>query len=86
MVCVFVFCGMDVGMCSLWVGVLCVVSQDDTFKCPKESLRKRQFTMYQVYTARVGAKAHRWCDMVCRDTCKRISQAEKNLKDNLLQQ
>ena len=69
-----------------------VVSQDDTFtmdedhdiniKCPQESLRKRQFTMHQVFNAGVGDKAHGWCDMVCRGTGKRISKAEKNLYDN----
>jgi len=69
-----------------------VVSQDDTFtmdgdndvniKCPKESLRKRQFTMHQLYNTGVGDKAHGWCNVVCRGTVKRISKAEKNLYDN----
>ena len=71
-----------------------VVSQDDTFtmeedtdvniKCPKESLRKRQFTMHQVYNAGIGEESHGWCDsmVVCRGTGKIISQAEKNLYDN----
>ena len=69
-----------------------VVSEDDTItmhndiniKCPKESLCKCQFTMYQVYNAGVGDKAHGWCDMVCRGTGKRVSQVEKNLYDNYI--
>ena len=38
--------------------------------------------MHQVFNAEVGDKAHGWCDMVCRSTVKRISQAEKNLHNN----
>ena len=69
-----------------------VCMQDDTYtmeedkdvniKCPKESLRKRQFTMHQVFNAGVGDDAHGWCDMVVRGTGKRISQGEKNLYDD----
>jgi len=62
-----------------------VVSQNDTFtnyiKCPKEALRKRQFTMHQVFNAGKGDKFHGWCDMVCRGTGKRITQLEKEFYD-----
>ena len=64
-----------------------VVSQDDTFtmaddkdvsiKCPKEALRKRKFKIHQVFNAVKEDKAHGWCDMVCRGTGKRISEADK---------
>ena len=69
-----------------------VVSQNDMFtmeedndvniKCPKDSLCKRQFTMYQVFNAGVGNDAHGWCDMVVRGTRKRISCAENNLSNS----
>ena len=69
-----------------------VVSQEDTFtmdddndvntKCPKEALRKRQFSMHQVFNAGKGDKAHGWCDIVCRGIGKRTSKAEKDLCDD----
>ena len=68
-----------------------VVGQDDTFttendkdvniKCPKESLRKCQFTMHLVFNAGKGENAHGWCDLVCKGTGKRINTAEKALWD-----
>ena len=69
-----------------------VVSQEDTFimdddsdvsiKCPKEALRKRQFTMYQVLNTEKGDKAHGWCDIVHRVIGKKMSQVDKNLHDD----
>ena len=69
-----------------------VVSQDHTFtteedndvnfKCPKESLHKRQITIYQIYNAKIGDKSHEWCDMVCGVTVKMIQEAEKNVYDD----
>lgn len=68
-----------------------VNGQDDTFtteddndvniKCPRESLRKRQFTMHLVFNAGSGDKAQGWCDLVCKGTGKRINSAEKELWD-----
>ena len=65
-----------------------VNGQDDTFtmeddedvnmKCPKESLKKRQFTIHFVFNAGSGDQAHGWCDLVYRGTGKRI---EKELWD-----
>ena len=69
-----------------------VVSQEDAFtmdddndvniKCPQEALRKRKFTMHQVFNVGKGDKAHGWCDMVYRGIGKRISKAEKDLHDD----
>ena len=66
-----------------------VNGQDETFtmedddvvnlKCPKESLRKRQFTMHLVFNAGTGDKGHGWCDLVCRGTGRRISMGEREL-------
>jgi hypothetical protein len=68
-----------------------VNGQDETFttadddcvnlKCPKEELRKRQFTMHLVFNAGNGPNAHGWCDLVCKGTGTRIPAAEKDLWD-----
>ena len=52
---------------------------DVNIKCPKESLRKRQFTMHLVFNAAKGELSNGWCDLVCKGTGKRIKQAEKDL-------
>ena len=72
-----------------------VNGQDETFtmeegndvnlKCPKESLRKRQFTMHLVFSAGSGNDSHGWCDLVCRGTGRRISTGEKVLWDKNVQ-
>ena len=69
-----------------------IVNQEDTFtmdddndvniKCPKEALRKRQFTMHQVVNAGKGDKAHGWCSMVYRGAGNRMSEAETYLHDD----
>ena len=66
--------------------------QDETFttnddsdvnlKCPKEYLRKRQYTMHLVFNCGVGEKGHGWCDLVCRGKGMRISAGEKALWDD----
>ena len=66
-----------------------VVGMDETFttedddnvniKCPKEALRKRQFTMHLVINAGKGDKAHGWCDLIAKGTGKQINAAEKEL-------
>ena len=66
-----------------------VVGQDHTFttyddddvhiKCPKEALRKRQFTMHVVVNAGTGEKGACWVDLVCKGLGKRIRRAEKDL-------
>lgn len=54
---------------------------DVNIKCPKESLRKRQFTMHLVFNASEGDDRDGWCDLVCKGTGKRIKDAEKELWD-----
>ena len=54
---------------------------DVNIKCPKESLCKRQFTMYLVFNAAEGDDRDGWCDLVCKGTGKRIKDAEKDLQD-----
>ena len=53
--------------------------KDVNIKCPKEVLQKRQFTMYLFFNTGTGNLAEGWCDLVCKGTGKRISQAEKDL-------
>ena len=69
-----------------------VINQDYTFtmgddehphvKCPKDALRKRQFTMHVVTNAGTGDKAYGWTDLICKGQGKRISAAEKELWDD----
>mmetsp|Transcript_14392 Transcript_14392/g.16750 ORF Transcript_14392/g.16750 Transcript_14392/m.16750 type:complete len:112 (-) Transcript_14392:56-391(-) len=54
---------------------------DVNIKCPKESLRKRQFTMHLVFNAAEGDDRDGWCDLVCKGTGQRIKDAEKELWD-----
>jgi hypothetical protein len=55
--------------------------EDVNIKCPKESLRKRQYTMHLIFNAGRGNDAFGICDLVCRGKGLRINQAEKSLWD-----
>ena len=52
-----------------------IVEDDDdmNIKCPRDSLRKSQFTIHLVFNARSGDKAYVWCDLICKLTGKRIN-------------
>ena len=77
------------------VPLLCGVSQDDTFtmdedmdvniKFPKEALRKRQFTMHQVFNARVCNNPHGWNDLVCKIAGERTRKVKRALYDENVQ-
>ena len=66
-----------------------MVAQDSTFttssdtdvniKCPKENLRKRQYTMHLVFNAGKGADSYGWCDLVCKGKGKKILLQRKSI-------
>lgn len=53
---------------------------DVDIKCPKQLIRKRQFTMHLVFNTGSGDNEHGWCNMVYRGNGQSISDGEKKCK------